>query len=446
MSNLIVEVTKVDKIDNHPNADKLSIATIKGWKVIIRKDEETNEPEYKVGEKCIYIPPDAMLTKDLAEKRLNVTKYLKPVKDDEEYVGIVRATKLRGENSFGLLVKIDESYGDDPNWEIGTDLTEHLKIKKWEPPVKNNVMDAVERENPNFHKYTSIQHFANYNKVISEDEEIIITEKIHGKNCRLGMINEECKDVFACGSHNVRLKEFTYKYKKTYLDYLIENKIVKNKKEIGVDKIINFNNKKYKVLSNNVKPFSIFNIFKRSKNEDIFCKLVEINDNLEEVKYYSEFWEILIKNDNIKEMIKYLYNDYLDEKVYSVVVFGELYGKDVQKGMFYGMKEKKFMAFDISINKNYIDYNEFKSICDKFGVETVPILWEGKFDKDVIYKLTDGNTTVKGDEKIKGFKGREGVVIKLKNERVDTKYNLGRVILKSISADYLSRNDIDDGH
>jgi tRNA-binding EMAP/Myf-like protein len=38
MSSLIIEVCKVENIIKHPNADKLSIVTIKGWQCIVGLD------------------------------------------------------------------------------------------------------------------------------------------------------------------------------------------------------------------------------------------------------------------------------------------------------------------------------------------------------------------------------------------------------------------------
>ena len=49
MSKLIVEVCKVSKVEKHPNADKLSIATVKGWSCIVGLND------YKEKQLIIYI-------------------------------------------------------------------------------------------------------------------------------------------------------------------------------------------------------------------------------------------------------------------------------------------------------------------------------------------------------------------------------------------------------
>ena len=62
MSKLIVEVCKVDNIEKHPNADRLSIATIKGWNCIVGLNQ------YKPGDLVIFIPPDSIVPEDIIKK------------------------------------------------------------------------------------------------------------------------------------------------------------------------------------------------------------------------------------------------------------------------------------------------------------------------------------------------------------------------------------------
>jgi RNA ligase (TIGR02306 family) len=67
-----------------------------------------------------------------------------------------------------------------------------------------------------FHKYAKIQHWANYPDIIEDGEQVVVTEKIHGKNCRVGMCMEpdnkgEMKWNWMAGSHGVQRKEFDHK-------------------------------------------------------------------------------------------------------------------------------------------------------------------------------------------------------------------------------------------
>jgi tRNA-binding EMAP/Myf-like protein len=69
VSSLVVEVCKVNKVQKHPNADNLSIIDVKGWQVCSNLDPVTKQPRYKEGDKCVYIPPDSVLPKPLADRQ-----------------------------------------------------------------------------------------------------------------------------------------------------------------------------------------------------------------------------------------------------------------------------------------------------------------------------------------------------------------------------------------
>lgn len=118
----------------------------------------------------------------------------------------------------------------------------------------------------------------------------------------------------------------------------------------------------------------------------------------------------------------------------NVVVFGEIYGSGIQK-MDYGCK-KSFRVFDISINGEYLDWYDVKTSCQLFGVETVPLLYEGPFSPELVEKFSNGPTTLAYSEQIRcNFKGREGIVITPLMEQYSEVLN-DRLILKAVSPDY----------
>jgi tRNA-binding EMAP/Myf-like protein len=164
MSSLIIEVCKVDDIIKHPNADKLSLITLKGWNVIVGLDQ------YKIGDLVAYCPPDSIIPNNLIEKY------------DLEYLkknGKVGRIKLRGYLSEGLVLDLP-----DGNWKEGDNLANILNITKWQPPEAPAMRGArkvsQKKINPNFVRYTDIENFKNFNDIFTEDDVVIITEKIHG--------------------------------------------------------------------------------------------------------------------------------------------------------------------------------------------------------------------------------------------------------------------------
>ena len=170
MSSLIVEVCRVDEIEKHPNADKLSIVTVKGWNCIVGLDQ------YKQGDLVVFVPPDSIIPENIIEK-YNLT-YLKNG-------GRVGTTKLRGFISQGLILDLPEG-----KFKVGDDVSKVLGITKWEPPVSQNHQQAnvisKKKLNPYFDRYTEIENIKNYKNVFEPGDMVVVTEKIHGSNWRAG--------------------------------------------------------------------------------------------------------------------------------------------------------------------------------------------------------------------------------------------------------------------
>jgi RNA ligase (TIGR02306 family) len=123
----------------------------------------------------------------------------------------------------------------------------------------------------------------------------------------------------------------------------------------------------------------------------------------------------------------------------NVIVFGEIFGPGVQDLDYGCSRGAGYRVFDISVDGTYLDWIDLKGECEQWGVPLVPLLYCGPWSKDLIDKFTYGPTTVCDPAAIKGkFKDREGIVITPLTERY-TAILGGRVILKSVSADFNDR-------
>jgi RNA ligase (TIGR02306 family) len=137
----------------------------------------------------------------------------------------------------------------------------------------------------------------------------------------------------------------------------------------------------------------------------------------------------------LEEMIDALCGD-----AHDVIVFGEIFGEGVQD-LTYGIDGKAFSVFDISIDGRYLDWEEVKEACNRHNVPLVPLLYVGPFDREIVEELTYGPTTF---EDVRcSFKDREGVVVTPLQETYSKHLN-GRMILKSVSADYRDRKNATD--
>lgn len=167
MSSVVVSTRTIDDVRPHPNADRLELAVVGGWQTVVPKGM------YGPGSVVTYVPPDCIVPDVLAEK-WGVAKYLSN--------GRVRATKLRGEPSYGFVVA--------PEGELGRNVAEALGITKWQPPMKFSVGDW-EAENPLFAHYTDVENMRHYPDMFTVGEPVQVTEKIHGTNSRIAIINGE---------------------------------------------------------------------------------------------------------------------------------------------------------------------------------------------------------------------------------------------------------------
>lgn len=124
----LASIRRIADIRPIEGADAIVVATIDGWKVVVKKDE------FKVGDLAVYLEIDSWVPHELAP-------FLSKGHEPREYNGVkgerLRTIKLRGQVSQGLLLSL-ESVGITvlhPEYEIGMDLTELLGIQKWEAPI-----------------------------------------------------------------------------------------------------------------------------------------------------------------------------------------------------------------------------------------------------------------------------------------------------------------------
>ena len=121
-------------------------------------------------------------------------------------------------------------------------------------------------------------------------------------------------------------------------------------------------------------------------------------------------------------------------------ILGEIFGKGVQD-LHYGLNKPSFRIFDVYVGQpeqgRYLSQNELIDFANDEEVMTplVPVLYVGDYSKEIVDHYTNGTECVSGDLNTNQI--REGIVIKPALERRDEE--LGRVILKSVSEDYLLR-------
>ena len=166
MAQFEVPVVRVDRIEEHPGADALEIAVVRGYRCVVKIGA------HRPGDPVAYIPEDAIVPEGLIrELRLwdeaKGKGMLAGKKGDR-----VKAIRLRGVVSQGLLYPVEGR-------EEGENLAEALDIVKYEPPVPVHMQGEV----CDLRGYTpryDIESIQKFPGVLRDGEEVVFTEKLHG--------------------------------------------------------------------------------------------------------------------------------------------------------------------------------------------------------------------------------------------------------------------------
>jgi RNA ligase (TIGR02306 family) len=341
MSSLIVKVCSIYKIEKHPNADRLSIVTIdneSGWNCIVGLDQ------YKVGDKVVYVPPDCIIPPALIEK-YNL-EYLK-------HNGRTGTVKLRGFISQGLVLDLPEG-----NWKVGDDIANVLGITKYEVPeptfsLTTGKQTSKKKLNSLFDKYTDIENIKNFGEVFSDEDFVVVTEKIHGCNARYGMLPIEY-------NKNLPLID---KIKFLWYKYLM--------------------GRKYEFV------YGSHNVQLTSGNR---------NKNF----YGDDVWGRIAKKYDLANKIPPNY-----------VLYGEIYGKGIQD-LTYGLDDIDILFFDVKVfpEGRYLRDDEFLDFCIALHLPVVPLIAYCRFDINKLSEWTNGMSKVSGANHM-----REGCVVKTIEEK-----------------------------
>lgn len=355
MATFKVSVQQIRDVQDHPNADRLSLVKVLGYTVITKRDE------YAVGDTVIYIPTQAVLPQELISE-LGLDGRLAGKAKNR-----VKEIKLRGCFSEGLI------YPNKDNLPIGTDVTELLGITKYEQPIPPALAGEVDNIGLDYALKFDIENFKNYPDIIKEGDQVVFTEKLHGTCFIAGAVPDNRLDEnlidgqFFVGSKGLISKGLSFK----------DNEA----------------NQKNTYLST-AKKLNVFNALKILANE---------------------------RND-------------------TVYILGEVFGDGIQDLQYGANQNERFLrVFAVYVGqgaqKRSLPSDDVDAICERFYLDRVPVLYRGAFSLDKMKEYTDGLETVSGEQK----HIREGIVITLAREGYHPE--IGRVILKSISEDYLLRKN-----
>lgn len=383
MSTIETKIVKV-YISEHPNAEKLEIATVGSAPGQGGFESVVGLSQFKTGDLVIYVEPGSVVPENIQEK---LAKSKITVKD-----GRIRAINIRNVLSEGLC--LDPKEWLDHDVKEGDDVTKELGIMKYEPlsPSMRSALKSgkglrFNYENENFKTYYCVEKFKKSPKVLGElDQNVVATLKYHGTNARWGIVKRP-------------------KYKKKWWQKIVSLFVKESPQEFLVG-----SHNKIKVPSKDTIKHGDY------YNTDTWWKMSKKYDLEFVVKQISEH-ETLISYDK--------------NTITDVIIYAEIVGPGIQKGYDYGIPQGdlEIRVFDIMINGKFSDWTTVVHLCKCFNLPVVDEVYSGPWSLDVTKHASDVDE-YNGKKYV-----REGIVIRPFKETWHPK--CGRVIFKYLNPVYL---------
>lgn len=395
-------ITVLESLREHSNADRLLCATVFGNNVIVDKS-------YYLGQKVVYFPVDGQLSKEFAEDNNllrikdsegnNVGGYLDPEKRN------IRALKLRGEKSDGLILPIEvlAKYVDISTLAVGdpiTVLNGHEICHKYIPRFtqkkhysqKNSSTNKKELKRkisyPYFVEHSDTAQLAYNRQAFRPGDTCYITLKMHGTSARSSNAIEVVK-----------------KERSKFIKMLgIKDKVIKRYVPVTGTRRVTLQDYNGGFYGSNLfrKKYHEFFKDKLPKGVEIFYEIVGWVD--EDIPIMSRCKNKLIKD---KEFTKL----YGDETVFTY-------------GCSQGLNECYVYRMTMVNEDGYtveIPWEQVQIECEKLGVKCVPTFEKFVFTtwEDLIERV---NKYYDGADPIGLTHIREGVVVRIDNREKFTAY------------------------
>jgi RNA ligase (TIGR02306 family) len=385
--NSVCYIATINEIKPIEGADNIELAVVGGWNCVVKKGI------HQVGNMVVCITTDAVIPTELSEM-LGVANYLRNGSR-------VRTVRLRGVYSECLIIElhsISQLWPKLPGvfvleiehyWQEGDDLMELLNISKYEPPIKQIQLSSGKKirykSNQNFHVYYKFPNLKNVSGMFTEEDNVQITRKIHGTNARYGFVKKSKLSFWDKFKKWIRLADKWIEY-----DYI----------------------------------YGSHNVEKGSDSQGF---------------YSTDVWRTIDDKYNIREnLIRYIKLNETPESIGTgITIYGEIFGEGIQKNYNYGLKDIRFVGFDVTINQEYKDcrYTE-QFFHNSINLAHVEVLYEGMWSEEIKNKFVFKNF-------ITGTKiPHEGIVVKhISGDR--------KKVAKIINPEYLiasEKHDYGDSH
>ena len=197
MERKLATLEVIKDIQPIPGADNIEVATVRGWKVVVRKGE------FEIGSLCVFFEIDSFLP-ELPEFEF-LRKSCFATLNTGETGFRIRTVKRRKQLSQGLALPLSHFSLTSKTFTIGTDLTNFLGVKKWKHNVSAYLGGDALGNFPSFVPKTDEERIQNLSELypLLRQKSFNVTEKLDGTSFTAFYYN----DTFGVCSRNWELKE-----------------------------------------------------------------------------------------------------------------------------------------------------------------------------------------------------------------------------------------------
>ena len=194
-------IRRIDGINEIPNADAIEVATVGGWKVVVKKGD------FAPGDLAVYCEIDSFIPTTIAPFLTKPDQYPKV------FEGVqgerLRTVRLRGQLSQGLLMPMSVMTNNGVIAQVlkeDEDVSQALGIVKYEAPIPACLAGEVKGMFPGFIPKTDQERIQNLSVELAEWVRLgytfEVTEKLDGTSMTAFMVD----GVFSICSRNLELK------------------------------------------------------------------------------------------------------------------------------------------------------------------------------------------------------------------------------------------------
>ena len=168
----LATIVNVEDVVPINGADKIELAKVRGWRCVVGKEQ------FKKGDVAVYMEVDSILPLEQRYEFLRKSSYKKTEWCEGFRIKTMNFLKCL---SQGVLMPLQD-FPELAGYSIGEDVTEKLKIVKYDPPVAPHLAGTVKGSFPSCCRISDMERIQNCPHLWNELMELVfeVSEKVDG--------------------------------------------------------------------------------------------------------------------------------------------------------------------------------------------------------------------------------------------------------------------------